>query len=88
MVQQRKECTQGPLHCSPTGGSEGDESVKIIEDHENVILFAYFIGLVVAGTALLGCFGMALTAIILEIFAVSNIGLIGYNASITKYWWT
>ena len=88
MVQQRKECTQGPLHCSPTGGSEGDESVKIIEDHENVILFSYFIGLVVAGTALVGRIGMALTAILLEFLSIFQIGFSGYNVSIKEYWWT
>ena len=83
---QRKECTQGPLHCSPTGGSTEDDSEKIIEDHYNVILFAYFIGLVLAGTALVVFLGAAVTAIALEIGSVANIGLTGYQTSLKEDW--
>ena len=76
---QRKECTQGPLHCSPTGGSTEDDSEKIIEDHYNVILVGYGIGLVAAGTALVVFLGMALTAIIVEYSSIASIGYTGYT---------
>ena len=76
---QRKECTQGPLHCSPTGGSTEDDSEKIIEDHYNVILVGYGIGLVAAGTALVVFLAMALTAIIVEYSSIASIGYTGYT---------
>ena len=86
MVGQRKDCYQGPLHCSPTGGSVEDDSEKIIEDHYNVILFAYFVGLLVAGTALVTFMAAAITAVFIEVLTVAQIAYSGYAESMKADW--